>query len=151
MRGVGVRATGSASGQRSLVRVAAVVVLVNLVVSGFIVMALRWPNPQPIRLSTAVPEAAPALRTAETGADRSAGDIDISTTAPAPSDDARIDINTADAATLESLPGIGPALAGRIIRYREEQGPFSTIEELMNVQGIGERTYDRLRGLVTVR
>ena len=62
-----------------------------------------------------------------------------------------IDINAASAAELESLPGIGPALAGRIVAYREEHGAFSTVEELMNVSGIGERTFESLREMVVVR
>ena len=61
-----------------------------------------------------------------------------------------VDINTADADTLDTLPGIGPALAERIIAYREEHGPFKSGEELMEVKGIGEATYEGLAEWITV-
>ncbi len=62
----------------------------------------------------------------------------------------RIDINVADAEALTRLPGIGPALAERIIAYREEHGPFFTVEELMAVSGIGPGLYGRLREQLTL-
>lgn len=61
-----------------------------------------------------------------------------------------IDINKAGAATLESLPGIGPKLAGEIIRHREERGRFSSVEDLLSVKGIGEKKLSAIRDLVTV-
>lgn len=64
--------------------------------------------------------------------------------------DAIIDINTATAAQLDTLPGIGPALAQRIVDYRTTTGPFARIEELMNVSGIGQSTFDNLKDRVTV-
>jgi competence protein ComEA len=62
----------------------------------------------------------------------------------------KVDLNAADQTRLESLPGIGPATAQRIIEYRTENGRFGTIEELMNVWGIGEKKYERLKDLITV-
>ena len=61
-----------------------------------------------------------------------------------------ININTASAAELEALPGIGPALAERIIEYRNEHGPFSTIDALVDVQGVSERMVEDFRDQVTV-
>lgn len=61
-----------------------------------------------------------------------------------------IDINRADQDELDRLPGIGPALAKRIIEYREENGGFSEIEELRSVDGIGDRTFEKVRDFVTV-
>jgi competence protein ComEA len=61
-----------------------------------------------------------------------------------------VNINTADSATLESLPGIGPATAQRIIAYREANGPFSSIEGLKQVSGIGEKKYAALADLICV-
>lgn len=73
---------------------------------------------------------------------------DRETTAPR---DDKVELNTADQAALETLPGIGPRTAERIIEYRTENGGFEKTEELMNVRGIGERTFLRLRDLVEVR
>lgn len=56
----------------------------------------------------------------------------------------RIDLNRADRAQLETLPGVGPAIAGRIIEYRRASGPFETVEALTRVKGIGERSLARL-------
>lgn len=57
----------------------------------------------------------------------------------------RICINSASAVELTDLPGIGPALAGRILEYREEHGPFESVDCLLNIRGIGERVLERLR------
>ena len=61
-----------------------------------------------------------------------------------------VDINRATLAELDTLPGVGPRTAQRIVEYREENDGFTRIEELMNVRGIGERTFLRLKPLVTV-
>jgi len=61
-----------------------------------------------------------------------------------------VDINTASQAELEELPGIGPSLAGRIIEYREQDGPFARIEDIVNVSGIGSATYEDIKDLITV-
>lgn len=63
---------------------------------------------------------------------------------------ALVNINTADAAALETLPGIGESKAAAIIAYRQEHGRFAGIEELKNVSGIGDSTYERLSSLITV-
>lgn len=64
--------------------------------------------------------------------------------------DGLININTATQADLEMLPGIGPSTAANIIGYREANGPFATIEALMDVPGIGEGKFEALQGLITV-
>jgi len=64
--------------------------------------------------------------------------------------DGRINLNVADAAQLESLPRIGPALAARIIQWRETNGGFTSVEDLLAVPGIGEKMLASLRDLVTV-
>ena len=61
-----------------------------------------------------------------------------------------ININTASQAELETLPGIGPTTAQMIISYREENGDFVSIEEIINVSGIGPGLYDRIKDLITV-
>lgn len=65
--------------------------------------------------------------------------------------DGRLDLNSATAAQLEELPGVGPVLAGRIIAHRDEHGPFTDAAELREVSGIGEATWASLRDLVGVR
>lgn len=61
-----------------------------------------------------------------------------------------ININTATVAELKTLPGIGDVIAQRIVDYRTAHGRFSSIEELMNVSGIGEKRFAAIRDLVTV-
>lgn len=61
-----------------------------------------------------------------------------------------ININTASQSELEILPGIGPTTAQKIIEYREQNGDFVTIEELINVSGIGPGLYDRIKDLITI-
>lgn len=61
-----------------------------------------------------------------------------------------IDVNTASAAELEALPGIGEVLAQRIVDHRTEHGPFSSVEDLLDVSGIGEAILEDIRDLVTV-
>ncbi len=61
-----------------------------------------------------------------------------------------VSINRADITELQELPGIGPSKAEAIIQYREENGRFTTIEDLQNISGIGEKTFDKLKDLITV-
>jgi competence protein ComEA len=63
---------------------------------------------------------------------------------------APLDINRATAQELEALPGVGPALAKRIVEFREIHGAFKSVEDLLKVQGIGEKVLARLRDRVTV-
>ena len=64
--------------------------------------------------------------------------------------DGLVNINSADAAQLETLPGIGASTAEKIIAYRDENGRFTTIEEIMDVPGIGQGKFDQLQALITV-
>ena len=61
-----------------------------------------------------------------------------------------VDINTASLAELDKLPGIGPTTAQKIIEYRDVAGPFATIEDIVNVSGIGAATFDEIKNLITV-
>ena len=61
-----------------------------------------------------------------------------------------VNLNTATQSELEALPGIGPKVAARIVEYRKAKGPFKKIEEVMNVQGVGEKSFLKLRPQLTV-
>jgi len=63
---------------------------------------------------------------------------------------APLNLNAATEAQLEALPGIGPATATRIVEYRKKNGGFKKVEELMNVKGIGEKSFLKLKGLIAV-
>jgi competence protein ComEA len=71
-------------------------------------------------------------------------------TRPAAQAAAVVNLNTASSAELQTLPGIGVATAARILEYRQKNGPFKKIEEVMNIQGIGEKIFLRLRPQLTV-
>ena len=63
---------------------------------------------------------------------------------------APVNLNSATAAQIATLPGVGPKAAQRIIEYRDKNGGFKKIEELMNVKGIGEKSFLKLKPLITV-
>jgi competence protein ComEA len=68
-----------------------------------------------------------------------------------PTPGARIDLNAADAVELDALPGIGPARARAIVRYREEHGHFAAVEDLARIPGFGPSALARVRDRVEVR
>lgn len=82
--------------------------------------------------------------------DVAAADPVPTSAAAAPGGSALIDLNTADAARLQDLPGVGPVLAERIISYREEIGRFDDVGQLREVSGIGAARYADLSDQVTV-
>jgi competence protein ComEA len=86
-----------------------------------------------------VPRSAPAAAPGETVP-----------TAEGESGMALVNVNVASAEELETLPGIGEVLAATIIQYREENGPFTSVDQLIEVSGIGEVTLEEIRELVTV-
>jgi len=63
---------------------------------------------------------------------------------------ALVDINSADAELLSTLPGIGPKTAEKITAYRTANGPFNTVDDLLNISGIGSRKLEKIRSLVTI-
>jgi competence protein ComEA len=80
------------------------------------------------------------------------GAVDPVTDAAAVADpEGRIDLNRASVADLDELPGVGPVLAERIVAHREKAGPFTGVEQLREVDGIGESRYAELQERVVVR
>ena len=80
----------------------------------------------------------------------SGGNTGGGTSASSQSSDGKININTADSAQLQELSGVGPAIAERIINYRQENGRFQSIEDIKNVSGIGDKTYEKLKDHIRV-
>jgi competence protein ComEA len=64
--------------------------------------------------------------------------------------DGKISINTAGYEELQKITGVGPVIAGRIIEYREENGPFGKLEDLKDVKGIGEATFLKMSGEISL-
>ena len=67
---------------------------------------------------------------------------------PAPT--AKVNLNTASVEQLTALPGVGPKLAARIVEYRQKSGTFRSTQELMNVQGIGEKNFAKIEAWLSV-
>ena len=88
-----------------------------------------------------MPSAAPAQGAQPKGDARSAAK---------PASTAIVNLNTASATDLEGLPGIGAKTAARIVEYRQKNGPFKKVEELMNVRGVGEKNFVKLKPQITV-
>ena len=66
------------------------------------------------------------------------------------SEDGKISINTADAGQLQQITGVGPVTAQKIVDYRNANGPFSAVEDLKNVSGIGDKTFEKMKGDITL-
>jgi comEA protein len=67
-----------------------------------------------------------------------------------PAAGAVVNLNTASTTDLQALPGIGARTAERIVEYRQKNGPFKKVEELMNVRGVGEKNFLKLKAQITV-
>lgn len=103
----------------------------------------------PRRTDLAVPEVLAGGRGSSGGGASAASGPDAAGAGPTePS--GPIDLNTASAEELDRLPGVGPATASAILAYREEHGRFSSVDELLDVRGIGEAKLEALRDAVTV-
>lgn len=78
------------------------------------------------------------------------GSANNSATQTYSADDEKVNINTADSVTLQTIPGIGPSKADRIIEYRNSEGRFNKIEDIKNISGIGDKTFDSIKKYITV-
>lgn len=68
-----------------------------------------------------------------------------------PSNEGTVNINKASETELLELPGVGPSKAAAIVEYREQNGGFSTKEDLKNISGIGEKTYEKLESFISIK
>lgn len=82
--------------------------------------------------------------------EKSQNTTSISTNATGKNQNTKVNINTATQTELETLPGIGPSIASKIVSYRKENGKFKSIEEIKKVSGIGESKYANIKGLIKV-
>lgn len=110
------------------------------------------PDADPARLNLAAPLATGAQVVVGTTAEP-VGEVRGGahpTEAESGSGEGLVDINTATQGQLEELPGVGPVLAGAIIAWRQDNGGFTSVEDLQEVSGIGPKNFERLKQLVTV-
>ena len=82
--------------------------------------------------------------------EKSQNTTSISTNTTGKNQNTKVNINTATQTELETLPGIGPSIASKIVSYRKENGKFKSIEEIKKVSGIGESKYANIKGLIKV-
>ena len=132
------RAAGGATGEAEL----AAVNLARPVVDGEQIHV-----PVPGEEPPAVAAPAPAADASSAGDATGAGD---GATGGGGADDGLIDLNSASVAELDELPGVGPAIAQRIVDHREQNGPFESVDQLEEVSGIGPATLEKMRDRATV-
>jgi comEA protein len=114
--------------------------------------------PNPLKLPGEVPAASIAKKQNSVSEDSSYTTGKVGSKSPenhseklkSPSD-GQVNINTASLEDLEKLPGVGPAMAGRILEFRKVNGSFSDVEQLMDVNGIGEKKFAKMKPFVKVR
>lgn len=117
-------------------------IVIGLAAAGLILLLAAPRRGQPIQLIPAPTRAATSTAALVT---------DMATSTPlAPPTQAIIDVNLATATQLDQLPGVGPTLAQSIVAYRDAHGPFTSIDDLLNVPGIGQRTLDAIRPFIMI-
>lgn len=103
-----------------------------------------------IQQSLNQPSPAPAKQSSSASQNKTTTKSSGSTQTQAPASNGIVNINTATLAELDTLPGIGPVYAQAIINYRTQNGPFVRVDDLVKIKGIGPKTLEKLRPLITV-
>ena len=103
-----------------------------------------------IRMMTAIVLALGLVTTATAASAQEAAKPSAKASTSSASSGTPINLNTATVAQLETLPGIGKSTAERILEYRQKNGGFKKVEDLMNVRGIGEKSFLKMKPLITV-
>ncbi len=114
--------------------------LARFVVDGEQILVPRRDDPTPVTSSAGA---------AASAADGGPGSSGVGATGPSGAA-GKVNLNTATAAELETLPRVGPSLSAKILAWRAENGPFSAIEDLNEVDGVGDKTFESLKDLVTL-
>ena len=108
-----------------------------LVVTIAVVLWIGWPVPQETTPPVPIVQPAPVAQP-------------VAAASPAKVE-SKIDINHANAAELQALPGVGPVLAQRMVEWRKVHGRYRTVEDLQEVKGIGKKRLEQMRSFVTVK
>ncbi len=107
-------------------------------------------EPEPIIIETPAATGTPRMRAGDGRPTPAPSPAAPTSTPQPPATPAKVNLNTADARALEALPRIGPAMARRIIDYRQSHGLFKTVDDLLDVPGIGPATLEAIRAFITI-
>lgn len=126
------------------------IVAVGLIFVSIIMLSTLFYTPKPATAAVIHSDNQSATASEEIDSETVSEEISPIETAPIETSTRLININTADANTLATLDGIGVSKAQKIIDYRSSNGNFTSISEIMNVSGIGEKTYEKIKNNITV-
>jgi len=118
--------------------------------SGGLNLARRVVDGEQIIVSHKVPTAMPVSGSTSSGSMLSGSMLSGFSPSGGFASGGTVDLNAADVAALDALPGVGPVMAARIISWRDQHGRFTTINQLREISGIGQRTFERLKPLVRI-